>query len=112
MKLLMRLAINVFALLVVAYIVPGFILVDLWSAVVAAIIIGVVNTFIRPFVQLVALPITLMTFGLFALIINVLLIWGVSVVVPGFEIAGFTTALIGSVVLSLVSWFLARLARD
>lgn len=112
MKLFVRLAINVFALLIVAYIVPGFILRDLTSAVVASVIIGVVNTFIRPIVQLVALPITLLTFGLFAFLINVALLWVVSLIVPGFEINSFLTAILASLLLSLVSWFLHKLARE
>lgn len=112
MQLAMRIAVNTLALFVVAYIVPGFILADIWSGIVAAILIGVVNTFIRPILQLIALPISLMTFGIFAFLINVLLLWGVSFVVPGFEIANFTAALLASIALALVSWFLHKLARD
>ncbi len=112
MKLVMRLLINTLALFVVAYIIPGFILKDVWSAVVAAIVIGVVNTFIRPIIQLVALPISLLTFGVFAFLINVVLLWGVSYVVPGFEITSFTTALVASIALALISWFLHKLARE
>ena len=112
MKLLMRLAVNVFALLVVEYVVPGFSLASFWTAVVAAVVIGIVNTFIKPILQLIALPISLLTFGLAAFFINVLLLWGSSKVVPGFMIADFSTALIASLVLSLVSWFLHRLASD
>ncbi len=112
MRLIIRLAINVFALLVVEYLVPGFVLKDVWTAIVAAVAIGVVNTFIKPILQLVALPISIVTFGIAAFAINVLLLWGTSKLVPGFYIATFTTALIASVVLSLTSWFLHRLARE
>jgi putative membrane protein len=108
----MRLAVNVFALLVVEYLVPGFILKDLWTAIIAAVVIGVVNTFIRPVLQLIALPVSILTFGLTAFFINVLLLWLTSRFVPGFEITSFTTAIIASIVLSLVSWFLHKLARD
>lgn len=112
MALLVRLAINVFALLVVAYLVPGFVLDNFWSAVVAAIMIGVVNTFIRPVIQLIALPLTLLTFGLAAFLINVLMLWLASAIVPGFTIASFASALIASILLSLISWFLGKLATD
>lgn len=112
MKLIIRLAINVFALLVVEYLVPGFVLTNLWAAVIAAVVIGVVNTFIRPILQLIALPVSILTFGIAAFFINVLLLWLTSMFVPGFEIATFTTAIIASVVLSLVSWFLHKLASD
>lgn len=112
MNLLIRLAINVFTLLVVEYLVPGFVLKDLWTAVIAAIAIGIVNTFIKPILQLIALPISLLTFGVAAFLINVFLLWGTSKLVPGFYIASFTTAIIASIVLSLVSWFLNRLADE
>ncbi len=112
MKLIIRLAINVFALLVVEYLVPGFRLANFWTAIVAAVAIGIVNTFIKPILQLIALPISILTFGIAAFLINVVLLWGTSKVVPGFEIAGFTTAAVASIVLSLVSWFLHRLAQD
>lgn len=112
MKLALRLTINVLALFVVAYIVPGFVIGDIWSAIVASIVIGVVNTFIRPIIQLFTLPLSILTFGIFAFLINVVLLWGVSFVVPGFEIESFTSALLGSLALSLVSWFLHKLARD
>jgi putative membrane protein len=112
MKLIIRLAVNVFALLVVEYLVPGFILKDIWTAVVAAVAIGIVNTFIKPILQLVALPISILTLGIGAFLINVLLLWGTSRLVPGFYIANFTTAILASVVLSLTTWFLHKLARE
>ena len=112
MKLIVRLAINVLALLVVEYLVPGFELAGYQAAIVAAVIIGVVNTFIRPILQLVALPISIVTLGISAFLINVLLLWLVAYFVPGFEITSFTTAIIASILLSLVSWFLNRLASD
>jgi len=112
MKLVARLAINVLALFVVAYLVPGFHLAGFWTAVVAAVVIGVVNTFIRPIVQIIALPISILTFGIAALVINVLLFWGASMLVPGFTIDSFLTAFIASIVLSLISWFMHKLASD
>lgn len=112
MRLIVRLAINIFALWVVAYLVPGFILSDTNALIVTAVVIGVVNTFIRPIIQLIALPISVITFGITAFLINVALLWFTSKFVPGFEIVSFTTAIIASIVLSLVSWFLHRLASD
>lgn len=112
MKLLITLALNVFALLVVAYLIPGFKFTDLWSTVVTAVIIGVVNTFIKPVLQIIFLPLSIITFGITAFLINVVLLWGVSYIVPGFEIVNFLTAVIASLVLTLVSWFLQRLAKE
>jgi putative membrane protein len=108
----MRLAINVFALYIVEYLVPGFKLDNIWAATVAAVVIGIVNTFIRPILQIITVPISIATFGIFALLINVALLYVASLIVPGFEIANFTTAIIASVALSFVSWFLSRLAKD
>lgn len=112
MHLIMRLAINVFALFVVEYLVPGFRLAGIETAIVAAIVIGIVNTLIKPILQLIALPISILTFGITAFLINVGLLYLASKVVPGFIIASFTTAIIASIVLSLVSWFLNKLARN
>ncbi len=112
MKLLIRLAISVFALFVVEYLVPGFVLKDVWTAIVTAVVIGIVNTFIKPVLQLIALPISIVTLGIGAFLINVLLLWGTSRLVPGFYISGFWTAVAASIVLSLVTWFLHKLAHE
>lgn len=112
MKLLARLLINVLALWVVDYLVPGLMFTDFQSLFVSAIVIGIVNTFIRPILQVIALPITIITFGVGAILINVLLLWLVSYIVPGFEIDTFLTAVLASLLLSLVSWFLHRLASE
>lgn len=112
MNLLARLFVNVFALWIVDYLVLGLSFDDWQSLLVSAVVIGIVNTFIKPILQIVALPITLITFGIGAILINVLLLWGVSYVVLGFEIDTFLTAVIASLLLSLVSWFLHSLARD
>lgn len=111
MNILTRLAINTVALLVVAYLLPGFLFRDLTSAIVAAVVIGAANTYIRPILQIIALPITLITFGIGAFVVNVLLLWGVSLVVPGFEIVDFWTAALASILLTLISWFLHSLAK-
>jgi|SRR3972149_7516279 len=111
-KIFIKLALNTFTLLIVAYLVPGFNFVDLWTAIVAAVVIGIVNTFIKPVLQIIALPISIITFGIAAFLINVFLLWGVSFIVPGFEIESFLTAVIASIVLSLVSLFLHKLSED
>ena len=82
MKLIFRLLINIFALYIVDYLIVGFDFASWQAALVAAVVIGLVNTFIRPILQIIALPITLVTFGLFAIFINVLLLWLVGYVVP------------------------------
>ena len=112
MQLLMRLAINVFALLVVEYIIPGFELETYRAAIVAAVVIGFVNSFIKPVIQILALPFTIVTLGIAAFLINVALLWTVSFIVPGFTITNFLTAAVASIVLALTNAFLHRLAKD
>ncbi len=107
-----KLLINIVALLVVEYVIPGFEFADPTATIVAAIIIGVVNTFIRPIIQIIALPVSIATLGIAAFLINVMLLWGVAYFVPGFTIDSFLTAAIASIVLSLVSSFLHKLAKD
>lgn len=112
MKLIITLTLNVFALLVVAYIVPGFKFDSLWATVVTAVIIGTINTFIKPVLQIIFIPLTIITFGITAFLTNVVLLWGVGLIVPGFHIENFLTAAIASIVLSLVSMFLHKLIEE
>ncbi|MTJ55221.1 phage holin family protein [Anabaena sp. UHCC 0253] len=93
------------ALLITANIVPGFILSGFAAALIAAVIIGLVNAIIRPILQILTFPITLITLGLFTFVINALTLWLASAITPGygFEIRGFVPALLGSIVLSIVS---------
>lgn len=112
MKLFLRLAINVFALIVVSYLVKGFEFDSLFAAIVTAIVIGIVNTFIKPVLQILFLPLSIVTLGITAFLINVLLLWSVSFIVSGFHINSFLTAIIASVVLTFVSMFLNKLSDN
>lgn len=112
MKLLIKVILNTVALYVVAFVVPGFEFDSYGSLFVAAIIMGVVNSFIKPILQILFLPVSIVTLGIFAFLINVVLLWGVSYVVPGFGIYDFYTAVISAGLLMLVSLFLHKLSRD
>ena len=112
MKLIIKLTANIIALYVVDYIIPGFSIADFTSAFVAAVILGVINTFIKPIIQILALPFSIVTLGLFAFLINVGLLYLASLIVPGFEIDGFWTAVMASASLSLISWFFNTLLKD
>lgn len=112
MNLLIKLTINFLTLLVVEYLVPGFKFDSVSALLVTTIVIGIVNMLIKPIVQIIALPISILTLGVFAFLVNVALLWGVAAVVPGFQIQSFTTAIIASIVMALVSWFLHKLARE
>jgi putative membrane protein len=110
MYFIIRLLINMVAILIIAYLLPKVIGVDSWmAALVAAFVLGVVNTFIRPLLVLLTLPLTLVTFGVFLLVINGLLLWLVSAVVRGFHVYGFWGAVIGSILISIVSWILSSI---
>src|SRR3990172_853091 len=112
MKLIITLALNIFTLLIVSYLVPGFTFETFWDTIVTAVVIGIVNTFIRPVLQIIFIPLSIITFGVTAFLINVVLLWGVSFVVPGFTIDSFWTAVISSIVLALVSLFLHKLSQE
>lgn len=112
MNLLIKLTINFLTLLVVEYLVPGFKFDSVSALLATTIVIGIVNMLIKPIVQIIALPISILTLGVFAFLVNVALLWGVAAVVPGFQIQSFTTAIIASIVMALVSWFLHKLARE
>jgi len=103
------------ALLITAHIVPGFSIKNFVAALIAAIIIGLVNAIIRPILSILTFPITLLTFGLFTFVINALTLRLASALTPRelFEISGFGAALLGSIVLAIVSsiinYFLRRI---
>ncbi|NMB70257.1 phage holin family protein [candidate division WWE3 bacterium] len=111
MKLIVQLFINTVAVLVAAYILPGIEVADTFTAFLVGIVIGVLNTFIKPLLVLLTLPITLLTFGLFALIINGLLVIVTSYLVPGFIVGSLIDALLFSIILSITSSFLWMLAK-
>ncbi|MBP7119532.1 phage holin family protein [Candidatus Woesebacteria bacterium] len=108
MQVITQLIIQIFSLFIVSSILPGFVLTDIRSAIVAAVVIGVINTFFRPILQIVALPLTILTLGLFSFVINVLLLMLAASIVPGFKIDGFFTAAIASIVLTLISAFVHK----
>ncbi len=110
MKLLIRLLINMVAIVGIAYLFPGLMRVDTFSAALgAAILLAIVNAIVRPIFVLLTLPLTILTLGLFLLVINALLLWMVSGLVGGFHVNGFWGAFFGSILISIISWLLSRL---
>jgi len=102
---------NALALYIVSQIVPGIRLNGFSAALIAVIVIGLVNTLIKPILFLLTLPITIVTFGLFSLVLNALMLLLAGSVVSGFRVEGFGAALIGSILLSIVSTLLHELIR-
>lgn len=104
LKIIVHVAANAAALLLMPRFIQGIVVADFYTAAVVAVIWGLISITIRPILGLLTLPINLITFGLFSFILNALLFWFVASFVQGFEVAGFVAALLGSVVLTVVSW--------
>jgi len=111
MNLIVRIFIQTIAVLIAAYILPGVEIDSFLTMLIVAIVLGIVNAFLKPILILLTLPITIITLGLFIFVINAFLVLLVSMVVPGFYVDGFLWALLFSVVVSLVSTFLGSLSK-
>ena len=109
MKLLLVWLINALALIAVAYLMPGVAVSSFGAALVAALVLGLINAAVRPVLVLLTLPVTLLTLGLFILVLNGLLFWMVGTWLEGFEVAGFWSGVFGAILFSLVSWALSAL---
>ncbi|SHH45979.1 phage holin family protein [Pollutimonas bauzanensis] len=109
MELILVWILNAVALLVVAYILPGITVASFGSALIAALVLGLLNTLVKPLLILLTLPITIVTLGLFLLVLNALVFWFAGSVLKGFQVSGFWWALLGAFVYSVVSGLLSRL---
>jgi putative membrane protein len=103
MRLLLVWLINAASLLAVPYVLPSVGVASFYTALVTALLLGLVNTLIRPLLVLITLPISIITLGLFTLVINGLLFWFVASFVEGFHVGGFWSAFWGALVYSLIS---------
>ena len=101
--------INALALLALPYVVPSVRVDSFLTALVAALVLGFVNTLIRPILVLLTLPVTLATLGLFVFVINAFLFWFVASFVQGFSVGGFWSAFFGAIVYALISWAASHL---
>lgn len=110
MNIIVSLLVNAIAVFAAGYILPGVHIANFVTAIIVAIVLGVLNTFVKPILTILTLPITIITLGLFSLVINALIILVASAIVPGFKVDGFLWAIIYSIVLSIVSSFLNMLA--
>ena len=101
MKIIVRWLLLAAALLLVAYLYPGVTVTSFVSAMIAAFVLGLLNTLLRPILVLLTLPVTLVTLGLFLFVINALMFFFAAQLIDGLEVASFTAALIGSLIYSL-----------
>jgi putative membrane protein len=103
MKLFFHWLISAIAIAIAAHIVPG-VSITLVGTLIAAVVLGALNLLIRPILFILTLPITILTLGLFSLVINACLVMLAALLVPGFTVAGFWTAFLFAIVLAIVNW--------
>jgi putative membrane protein len=82
------------------------------AALIAALVLGFINTLVRPVLALLTLPITVLTLGIFYLVLNGLLFWLASALLPGFHVAGFGSAVFGAILYGIIAWALSALIPD
>ena len=109
MRLLLLWLINTVSLIAVAYLLPSIQVSSFVTALIAALVLGLVNAVVRPVLVLLTLPVTLLTLGLFIFVLNGLLFWLVGSVIQGFEVQGFWAGVFGAIIYSLISWLLSAL---
>ncbi len=107
MSLVINWVLSGIAIAITAYLLPGIHLAGFKAALLAALVLGLINAFIKPVLLLLTLPLTVLTLGLFSLVLNALLIMLTAKFVPGFQVQGFLWAVAFSVVLTLVNWVLS-----
>ena len=103
MKLLAKWLLSAAALLAVAYLYSGVQIQSYSSALIAALIIGLLNSVLRPILVILTLPVTVITLGLFLFVINALMFWAAASLLAGFNVSGFAGALIGSLIYSVLA---------
>ncbi|HXE19965.1 phage holin family protein [Castellaniella sp. UC4442_H9] len=109
MMLLLVWILNAVALLIVAYILPGITVSSFGSALIAALVLGLLNAVVKPVLVLLTLPLTVVTLGLFLFVLNALVFWLAGSILRGFQVDGFWWAVIGAIVYSIVSTALTGL---
>ena len=110
MHILLAIIINTIAVLVTTYILPGIHLKSFWTALVVAIVLGIVNAILRPIIFILTLPINILTLGLFSFVIMGLLVYLVSAIVPGFKVDNFWWAILFALIVAIINWILWKFA--
>ena len=112
MKLLLRWLVNSVSLLIVAHFVHGFVVSSFTTALIAALVIGLVNATLGTVLKILTFPLTILTLGLFLIVINALMLKLAALIVPGFVVQTWTAAFLGAVLLAIISWLLHWLTHD
>lgn len=110
MRLLINIVVVGLVVLLLSYFLPGVAVSSFLTALLVAAVLALLNALLRPLLVILTIPITILTLGLFLLVINAIIILIADALIPGFEVAGFLWALIFSLLLSLVAWLLDKMA--
>ena len=108
-NLIARLIVTALALLLVAEVVPGIEVENLYIAIIASLVLGLLNIFVKPLLVILTLPITILTLGLFLFVINAVLFWFAASFIDGFAVSGFWPAFFGSLIVTIISTFASKL---
>ncbi len=108
-KMLIKWVLFALSLMLTAWLIPGITVSTIWAALLACVIIAIINIFIKPVIQLLTLPINIVTIGLFTLVINAVLFMLAAWISPGVQVDGFLSALFGSAVYSILSMFISKI---
>ncbi len=111
MKLLVRWLLNAIIIMFLPYTIPGINVAGFYTALIAALVLGLINAIIRPIILLFTLPINVLTLGLFTFIINAALVLLTSSIVKGFYVSGFTSAFFAAIVISVFSWLFNSMVK-
>lgn len=109
MTMILKLLLNAFVVFLASYILPGVEIESFVTAIIVAIVLGILNVFLKPILVILTLPINILTLGLFTLVINTLLVLLASSIVPGFVVLSFWWALGFSLIVSIISSFLGNM---
>ena len=109
LRILLVWLLNALALMAVAYLMPSVQVASFGAALVAALVLGLVNTLLRPLLVLLTLPVTVLTIGIFYFVLNGLLFWGVGSLIEGFEVGGLSSGILGGLLYGLIAWGLSLL---
>jgi putative membrane protein len=112
MNIILRLIVLIISIGVTAYLLPGVLITGVAAAVIAGLILAIVNTFLRPILIILTLPINILTLGLFTFVINALLVMLAAWIVPGFMVLNFGWALLFSIVVAVINAFLGLALAD
>ena len=109
MSWIIKIVLSALAVLISAYVIPGVSVKSFWTAILVAVVLALLNAFVKPILTILTIPITIVTLGLFLLVINVIIIYIADYLIAGFTVEGFIPALLFSLVLSVVGWLLSAI---